>query len=155
MKSVMMEVNMSNLKIWNPSSDLLNFHNSIDDLFETAFPINDFWSSKESFLSSDLLETEKEFELKVSLPGIDPKKVEISVVGDTLTIHGDMEEEQITNEKNYHMKERRSGSYTRSYVIPSKIDFEKSTAEYQNGVLKILLPKAEIEKKKTITIKAK
>jgi len=103
----------------------------------------------------DIYETKDDVVVKASLPGVKPEDIEVSVVGDTLTIKGEVKEEKDIKEENYIRKERRYGSFCRSFTLPVSVDADKATAEFENGVLTLTLPKAEEVKPKTIAIKAK
>jgi len=92
---------------------------------------------------------------EASLPGIDPKDVDVTVENDTLTLQGQTKSEQEEKDKNYYRKEVRSGSFHRSVQLPYAVDGDKAKASYENGVLRIIIPKAEHAKAKKITIESK
>jgi HSP20 family protein len=139
------------------------FHRSFDRLFENFFHdygLTSPWPESEQMLPFeprlDVSETGKEYQIKVELPGMEEKDVELSLTDRVLTIKGEKKEEKEEKEKNYHFVERRFGSFSRSFEIPAVVDLEKVTASYQKGVLTVSLPKtpeAHHEPKK-ITIKA-
>jgi len=87
------------------------------------------------------------------LPGVDPGKVEISVVGDTLTISGTREAETLKAGESYHRQERDFGRFSRTIQLPFHIEAEKVKAKYARGVLKITLPRAEADKPRKIAVK--
>lgn len=106
------------------------------------YPAINVWSGKDDYV------------LTAELPGIDPAKLEISVVGDTLTFGGSQDFEPLTEGETYHRQERSGGRFSRTLQLPFQINGEKVTAKYDKGVLEILLPRAEAEKPRKIAIKA-
>ena len=102
-----------------------------------------------------MVQTDEAVVIKASIPGIKPDDINISITGDTLTIRGETKEDEKFNNSEYQIREMRFGSFARSILLPSRIVSDKASAEFENGVLKLTLPKAEEVKPKTITIKAK
>ncbi|MHC4661353.1 MAG: Hsp20/alpha crystallin family protein [Planctomycetota bacterium] len=96
----------------------------------------------------DISETETEFVVKADVPGVDPKELDISLEDDILTVSGEKKEEHEEKEENYHRIERSYGSFSRSIKLPSNVDSSKIEAGSKDGVLKLVIPKVEEEKKK-------
>jgi HSP20 family protein len=88
------------------------------------------------------------------LPGIDPAKVDISVVGDTLTISGSRAAQILKEGESYHRQERDQGRFSRTIQLPFHVDAGKVEARYERGVLTITLPRAEADKPRKITVKS-
>ena len=108
-----------------------------------------------SFLpTTDLVETEKQFEVTVDLPGLKPEEVKVELKNGELWISGKREEEKEEKGKTYHRIERRHGEFRRVLLLPSTINEEKIDAKFENGVLKITVPKSEEVKTKHIEVKA-
>ncbi|NMC45470.1 MAG: Hsp20/alpha crystallin family protein [Chloroflexi bacterium] len=103
----------------------------------------------------DMYQTDDEIVVEASIPGIKPEDISISVAGEVLTIKGEVQQEQETKDADYHIKERRFGSFSRSITLPTLVIADKAVADFKNGILKLKLPKAEEVKPKTITVKAK
>lgn len=103
----------------------------------------------------DLYQTKDEVVVETPLAGVDPERVEISIENDVLTIQGKSEKKSEIDEKNYYRKEVRYGSFFRSVAMPTHVLGDKANAEYENGMLKITIPKAPEAKTKKIAIKAK
>lgn len=103
----------------------------------------------------NLLQTNDEVIVKASIPGLNPEDINISVSGDTLTLQGEIKEDEEYKDANYHIHEMRQGSFSRTMTLPVKVDSDKAKAEFDNGILRLTLPKAEEIQPKTITIKAK
>lgn len=104
----------------------------------------------------DLVEKDGKYEVTAELPGIDEKNVEVKVANGTLSIKGEKSEEKEEHEKEYHLSERRYGSFHRSFRIPEGVDANKIEASFAKGVLTVTLPKtAEARNsEKKIAIKA-
>lgn len=92
--------------------------------------------------------------VETPLAGVEPENVDIAVENDVLTIFGKSEKKTEVDEKNYYRKEIRSGSFYRSVALPARVVGEKTTASFDKGMLKIVLPKAPEAKSRTIKIKA-
>jgi HSP20 family protein len=101
----------------------------------------------------DVAETESDIIVKAEIPGIDPKDVDISITGDTLTLKGEKKEEKENTGKCYHRVESSYGSFNRVITLPASVDVDKVTAEGKNGLLEITLPKKEESKAKKINVK--
>ena len=101
----------------------------------------------------DVSETDDAVLVHAEIPGIDPKELDIAVVGDTLTIRGEKKDETEREGRNFHRVERRYGSFTRSLRLPAPVDAEHVTARAAAGVLEVRLPKKEEAKPKRIQIK--
>jgi len=147
---------MSNLTRWEPAREMMTLREAMDHLFDEAFTrplirMNGGWSSP----SIDLYQTDNDVVVKASLPGIKPDEVQISVVGDVLTIKGEVKQQDEVKEKTYHMREQRWGSFERSVALPSSVSADKAKAEFENGILTITMPKEEEARPKTITIRSK
>ncbi|NLG50642.1 MAG: Hsp20/alpha crystallin family protein, partial [Chloroflexi bacterium] len=83
-----------------------------------------------------------------------PENVDITVTGNTLTIKGEMKVEEETERGNVHFRERRYGSFHRSLMLPTEVNPDKAEATFENGVLKLKLPKTEEARPKQIEVKA-
>jgi HSP20 family protein len=101
----------------------------------------------------DITETKSDLIVKAELPGIDPKEIDISLTGDTLTIKGEKQQEKEEKEENYYRIERSYGIFSRTIKLPMSVQNDRIKASYQHGVLKITLPKSEEAKQKQIKIK--
>ncbi len=100
----------------------------------------------------DIYEDEHSIVVKAEVPGIDPKDIDVRVENNTLTIRGERKLEHEEREENYHRVERRYGSFYRSFTLPNTIETENLTADYNNGVLEIRMPKRAEAKPKQIKI---
>ncbi len=149
---------MSNLVRWEPFRDLTDFRNSIDRVFNRGYarPWRVVrWEPAESRLPVDLYETDDAVPVTASLPGVKADDVHISVIGNTLTIKGETKDENEEKDQNYYRQERRSGSFQRVITLPVKVEGDKASATFEDGVLTLELPKAAEVKAQTIEVKPK
>jgi len=103
----------------------------------------------------DIAETDKKYTITAEIPGVEKKDISIEISDSTLVIKGEKKHEKEEKDKNYHVIERSYGAFQRILSLPEDVDEEKIEAKFENGVLKINLPKqASISKdKKVIEIK--
>jgi HSP20 family protein len=106
-------------------------------------------------LALDMYQKDDAVVVKSAIPGVKPEDIDISITGDVLTIKGETKVEEEVKEENYIRRERRYGAFTRSVSIPVPVVSDKAEAQFEDGVLKLTLPKAEEVKPKTIAVKAK
>ena len=100
----------------------------------------------------DIYEDEHNIILKVEVPGIDEKDIDVRVENTTLTVHGERKIEKDEKEENFRRVERQYGEFTRSFTLPSSVDPGQVTADYAKGVLKINLAKKAEAKPKQIKV---
>jgi HSP20 family protein len=130
------------------------FKDKWDKLFDEFFSgLPELFERESGFTPMlDIAETNKAFVVKVELPGITQKDIQVSVDEDMLTIQGEKRQEAEEKGKNYHRIERRYGSFSRSIPLPGGIDLEKVKANYKDGVLTIELGKKEEARSRSIQI---
>ena len=147
---------MSNLTRWEPMREMMTLREAMDRLFDDAFtrPLNlrdGGWSAP----AIDMYQTDDEVVVRAALPGFKADEVQINVTGDVLTLRGETKQQEESQERAWHIREHRWGSFERSISLPTEVTADKAVADFENGVLTIILPKAEEVKPKTITVKAK
>lgn len=104
----------------------------------------------------DVIEGDQEFQVRASLAGFDPAKVEITYDNNTLTIKGEVQEENVDEgEGKYHIRERRFGSFVRSITMPELIEQSGISADSDNGVLTVHLPKKPETQPRRIQVSTK
>ena len=101
----------------------------------------------------DVYETKDSVMVETPLAGIDPKNVKVSVQNGVLTIKGESKKETEVDEKNYYRKEVRGGSFYRKVALPAKVQEDKVSAEFENGLLKIRAPKSPEADGKKVNVK--
>lgn len=146
---------MANIIRWDPLREMMGMRDLMDRAFDDIFSRSSISSEGYGVLNIDMVQTDDEVIVKASIPGVKPDDINISVTGDTLTIRGEVKEDEETIKANYHIRELRMGSFARSILLPGPVIADKAKAEFENGILKLSLPKAEEIKPKTITVKAK
>ncbi|PYX05238.1 MAG: molecular chaperone [Acidobacteria bacterium] len=149
---------MTLLTRWEPVrefSTLQDRLNRMNRLFRESFSPE---SPEEALITSsfappmDIYEDEHNITLKMEVPGIDEKDIDVRVEGNTLTVHGERKFEKEEKEENYRRVERQYGSFTRSFTLPSSVDPSQVSANYDKGVLKISLAKKAEAKPKQIKV---
>ncbi len=146
---------MANLIRWDPVREMAGMRDQMDRVFEDFFSRSPVSYEGYGVVNLDMKQTTDDVIVKASVPGIKPDDIDISVTGDTLTIRGEIKEEEKKKEANYHMREIRYGTFARSVTLPAQVVADKAKAEFENGILTLTLPKTEEVKPKTITVKAK
>jgi HSP20 family protein len=107
----------------------------------STFPAMNVWMDKDDVI------------VTAELPGVAPDDIDISVVGDTLTLKGSRQPDELEKEGTYHRRERRYGTFTRSFQLPFQVEPDQVEATFGNGALQISLPRAEEDKPKKIAVK--
>jgi HSP20 family protein len=100
----------------------------------------------------DIYDDEHNITLKIEVPGIDEKDIDVRIENSTLTVPGERKIEKEEQEENFRRVERQYGSFTRSFTLPTTVDAEKVSANYDKGILKISLAKKAEAKPKQIKV---
>jgi HSP20 family protein len=100
----------------------------------------------------DVYEDEHSVNLKIEVPGVDEKDIDVRIENNVLTVHGERKFEKEEKQENFRRVERQYGSFTRSFTLPTTVDAEKVLANYDKGILKIALPKKAEAKPKQIKV---
>lgn len=124
------------------------------------FDLEPFWRRGVSFgavPAVDIAEKDNAYEITAELPGMDEKDIEVKYASGMVTIRGEKQVETEEKKKDYHLSERRYGSFQRSFSVPEDVDADKLEASFAKGVLKVTLPKSQAAKKseKKIPVSAK
>lgn len=139
---------MTNLVRWN-RVDPLNLFDELERVFnQPVTRWNNQWS-----VSLDVAENEDGYIVKASLPGIKADDVELTLEDNVLTVKGETKSDETIDEAQYHVRERRYGSFSRSIRFPVLVKSEGVQANFEDGVLTLNVPKAEEVKPKRIEIK--
>ena len=130
--------------------------NVLSDMFQNFFdPDFDFFSLRVTDPAANIIEHPDSFQLELAAPGMKKEDFKINLENSILTISSEIQDEKSEEGKNYTRKEFYYGSFSRSFTLPKTIDFERIKADYDSGILKIMLPKKEearMEMKKEIRI---
>ncbi len=100
----------------------------------------------------DVYEDEHNITLKIEVPGIDEKDIDVRIENNTLTVHGERKFEKEEKEENYRRVERQYGSFTRTFSLPNTVNHDNVQADYDKGVLKVKLAKKAEAKPKQIKV---
>jgi HSP20 family protein len=142
--------------------DLFDFRRDFDQIFNRmlsgGWPFGEvpatgaaaaFSPAIESYVDKD----GKTFHLRASLPGVDPKEVQIHAQGNTLTISGERQQKRSGKDLDVHYEEISYGAFERTLALPVGVDADKLTAEYHNGVLELTAPVAAAALPRRIEVK--
>ncbi len=133
---------------WDPFREVATLQNRVNSLFRD-FNEGDGALTTANFVPPvDVYEDAQKLVLKLEVPGIEEKDLDVRVENNTLTVKGERRFEQEEKEENFHRIERRYGSFYRAFTLPSTVDTEHVQANYNAGVLKLeLKKKAEAQPK--------
>ena len=124
-----------------------------EDMMNRFF--NEPVSARPGYPAVDIAETENEIILSADVPGVKMDDIGVKVDNGTLTISGRREFQKQEEKGGYHRIERSYGSFQRAFTLPDSVDPDKVEADYQDGVLKVVLPKKEVAKPRTVKISLK
>ncbi len=130
------------------------FENEMEDLMERYFGNGEEWGMSRFTPSLNVTESDQGYEVTVEVPGLKPEEVNVEVVEGNLQISGEKKEEQEEKGKTFHRIERRHGEFRRVVQLPGTVEQDKVEAKYENGILKITIPKRADVTPKRIPVKA-
>jgi HSP20 family protein len=140
---------------FDPFRDLRTLQDEVNRLFTTNFPraFGDDGLARGAWTPSvDIFENKDEIVLEAELPGMNRGDFELTIENNVLTLRGERRFEKSDEADNYHRVERSYGSFTRSFTLPQTVSAENASAEYKNGVLRVVLHKREEVKARRIEI---
>jgi len=144
------------MRTWDLFREMEQFQRDMDDIFRGT-GLNRLFAptahGSGSFPRINLREDEDHLFVEALLPGVDPRQVEINMLGNTLTLSGEREiDDPGENGRIWHRRERFRGKFMRTFELPAEIDADKVKAEAKHGLLRVTLPKAETEKPRSIQV---
>src|SRR5215813_4347564 len=140
---------------WDPFREFVTLQSRMNRLFHDSFTPE---GRDEALTTStfappvDVYEDEHSVTLKIEVPGIEEKDIDVRIENNTLTVHGERKFEKEEKEENYRRVERQYGSFTRTFTLTHTVDTENVSANYDKGVLKIQLAKKAEAKPKQIKV---
>ena len=145
---------MTVLTRWDPFRELNTLQDRMHRLFrESLREGQDESLSTSSFAPAvDVYEDDHNVSLKIEVPGIDEKDIDVRIENNTLIVHGERNIDKEEREENYRRIERQYGSFTRTFTLPNTVDTDSVSAHYDRGVLKITLAKKAEAKPKQIKV---
>ena len=143
---------------WDPWADMVSLRDAVDRLVSESFirPITEGGRSSANALAVDVREQGDNFVISAPMPGVSPDNVEISVLGDTIRIRGERREERQEggDGQRWLMREQRYGQFERAVRLPAPVKADAAQAQFQNGILTLMLPKSEEAKERKIPIQS-
>jgi len=146
---------MTLMRRTSPFGEFLSLRQAMDRLFEDSVvqPRSLMGNNGEEHgIPLDIASTAEELRIEAALPGIRPEDVEITVLGDNLTIQASTDGEDTREEDGYLYREVRRGRFSRSVTLPSQVDSERAVASFENGLLRLSIPKVEAAKPRQIRV---
>ena len=141
---------------FNPIRDIYSLRNRNNNIFDDLIYPNRRGDEKLTMWNwkpvVDIYDNEDKFVINAELPGVDKKDIVIDVKDRLLTLKGERSSEKEVKEDKYHRRERAYGSFERVFTLPAEIDPDQIKADYKDGILKIDIPKPEVQKPKQITV---
>lgn len=135
----------------NPIRDFYSLRRAMDDIFNETLTGLEHPASWD--MAMDVSETEDGYTIRASVPGAKADDIEITYNNNTLTVRGETREEETREGEKYHLRERRYGSFSRSIMLPTRVNADQINADYQDGILTIHLPKAEEARPRRIEVR--
>lgn len=138
---------------WNPRVSNLQWLNEFDNYVQRELQRPGWIDNGHLQLAVDVSENDEGYVVTASVPGVRPEDIEITIEDDVLSIKGETISEQEIEKENYHIRERRHGSFGRTLRFPVQVNAEAIEANVEHGVLTLSVPKAEEVKPKRIEVK--
>jgi len=145
------ENKMNDLEPMKPFREMVTLRDAMDRLFEDSV----ITQKGASVPKIDVKDKKNEIIVKAELPGITEEDLDVEVCDGVMTISGEKKEEKEEEKEGYYYKESHSGSFSRSFTLPSEVDEDKADADMDKGVLTITLPKIKPKKAKKVSLKPK
>jgi HSP20 family protein len=143
---------------WEPTRELDSLQSEMNRLFEGFFGTTgragDGVRSRRWIPAMDLVETDDHLVLRADLPGMNEDDIDIEVKDNVLTVSGERKAEQEEKEEGYYRVERAFGSFSRSLTLPQGVSADQVSANFDNGVLEVRIPKPEERKPQRVQIGA-
>jgi len=141
---------------WDPFREMSGLQERMNRLlsdFRTRAPFGEEELTQGAWIPAvDIYETKESILLNVELPGVTKEDISLEVKDSTLMLRGEKKLEKDVKEENFHRMERAYGSFTRAFTLPSTVQQDKVKAKFRDGILEIVLPKAEEAKPKQIKV---
>ena len=138
----------------SPLEEIKRLRQEMNRTFNSLFTSGAAFPVTGVFPPANITEDNDNMYVRAELPGVEVKDLDISIEENKLTIRGERKIAPASKEVNYHRREREAGVFRRTIALPVRIAVDKVTAECKDGILKIILPKAEEAKLKKIEIRS-
>jgi len=139
------------------SGSLRRFRSQMDRLFDSFFGLAPWEETLPGGWTPDVevADTDKEILVKAEVPGLGPEDIDVRVSGNVLTLSGEKKEETEEKKSGYYRSERRFGSFLRTIDLPTSVNAEAVSAEYDKGILTVRIPKSEDSAPRKIEVKSR
>ena len=144
---------MNNVTRWNPTTAYLTSREPFFRLVDSFFNGDVQGEETRSWVPPvDIQETTDAYLFHAELPGLTKEDIHITLENNVLRVSGERKFEKDVKKESYHRVERTYGTFTRTFTLPTQVDAEKVQAAFQNGILTVMVPKAEQAKPRRIEI---
>ena len=137
---------------WQPFPEIDSLQREMNRMFDSLAPRQTDGISSDFMPAAEIEETPEAIHLKLEVPGMDAKDIDIQVSAEAVSVSGERKEEKKTEEKGMTKSEFRYGSFRRVIPLPARVQNNDVNAEYKDGMLNLTLPKAEEEKNKVVKV---
>jgi len=137
---------------WEPFREIDSIQREMNRLFDSLAPRTTDEFGSAFVPAAEMEETPEAIHLKLEVPGMDAKDIDIQVSAEAVSISGERKSETKTEEKGMTRSEFRYGSFHREIPLPTRVQNTNVNAEYKDGILNLTLPKAEEEKKRVVKV---
>lgn len=143
----------NNIESWQPMRDLVRVREEMNQLFDRLSGEGGGWMGGLSYAPSiEMEETDEAIILKLETPGMEAKDLDIDVTDNTVTIRGERKTESKTEEKSVIRSEFHYGKFERMVELPASVKNTEAKAEYKDGLLRLVIPKAESIEQKAVKV---
>jgi HSP20 family protein len=143
---------------WQPFTEIMSLRQAMDKLLEDSFISPSRLSAVHGIglgIPINMYHTDHAVVVKAAIPGVNPDEIDITIIGDTLTIKGETKSDEEVKRENYLYEEHRYGAFRRSVVLPDGLKADKAEAVFDQGVLTLTIPKSEEIKPKSVKVTPK
>jgi HSP20 family protein len=139
---------------WDPFPEMGALQRQMNRLFEQLLPTDGGERTGLTFIpAAEIAETDGDLKLKIEIPGVDAKDLNVEVAPESVSISGERKSETTTEEGGVTRSEFRYGKFKRVIALPAVVDNERVGAEYKDGILRLTIPKAESERQKAVKVR--
>ena len=147
---------MANITRFDPFSEMVSLRSAMDRLFEDSFVSPLSWRTVANGNginpAVDVHETDDDIVVSAALPGMKSDDIDVTITGQNLTLRGEVKDDETVERDQYIYRERRFGSFNRSFQLPVRVDGDRADASFSDGILTLRIPKADEVKPRQIRI---
>lgn len=143
---------MSTIIRWNPLREMAAMQNAMDRLFDETWRATQT-NGLRNFIALDVHETDSNFVVVASVPGVNPEQIDVTFHNDVLSINVNIPQPETADNTRVLLQERAFGQFTRSLTLGQPVDIENAESTYENGVLTLTLPKSAEAQPRRIQVK--